>query len=87
MMKTTIAPFRLDGSRPMMTLDVVFTTSAQDFDEVTNRAMCLLEEGDDGALITFGDGFRWVLIFDLDLGWQMDPLDPEPRNFLAPEVH
>jgi hypothetical protein len=49
--------------------------------------MQLLEEDDDGALITFGDGFRWVLIFDLDLGWQMDPLDPEPRNFLAPEVH
>ena len=84
-MNTTIAPSRLDGSRPKS--EVVYTTSAQDFDEVANKALRLLEEEDDGAVITFGDGEKWVLIYDLDHGWQMDPLGPAPRNFLAPEVH
>jgi hypothetical protein len=85
-MNTTIAPFRLDGAplrldgnRPKS--EVEYSTSAQDLDEVANKALRLLEEEDDGAFITFGDGDEWVLIYDETVGWHMTPLD-----FFPPEV-
>lgn len=83
-MMTTIAPFRLSDDD---STTVVYTTSMSDFDEVANHALRLLEEEDEGALITFGDGDKWLLIYDQTMGWQMDPVGPAPRNFLAPSVH
>lgn len=80
MMNTTIAPFRLSDDSSH---EVVYTTSMQDFDEVANHALRLLEEDDHGALITFGDGEKWLLVYDDTTGWSMDPLDPAPRNFLS----
>lgn len=73
-MMTTIAPFRLSDDASN---EVVYTTSAYDFTEVANKALSLLEEEDDGALITFGDGDQWLLIYDETMGWQMDPMGPE----------
>lgn len=72
-MNTTISPFRFDGSRPKS--EVVYTTSAQDFDEVVNKTLRLLEEEDDGAVITFGDGNQWRLIYDEYCGWTIDEVD------------
>lgn len=80
-MNTTISPFRLSDDASN---EVVYTTSMQDFDEVANHALRLLEEEDAGAVITFGDGEKWLLIYDETMGWQMDPLGPAPRNFLGP---
>ena len=82
-MNTTITPFRLKDDS---SLEVVYTTSAQDFDEVANKALQLLEEEDSGAVITFGDGEKWLLVYDETTGWSMDPLGPAPINFLAPSV-
>lgn len=70
-MMTTITPFRLSDDS---TTAVVYTTSAQDFDEVANKALRLLEDEDDGATITFGDGDKWLLIYDETTGWSMEPV-------------
>jgi len=70
-MMTTITPFRLSDDS---ITTVVYTTSAQDFDEVANKALRLLEDEDDGATITFGDGDKWLLIYDETTGWSMEPV-------------